>query len=319
MIERRFNPITGEWVLVSAFTQARPTNPTTDCPLCVGGVEFSEEYDLASFDNKYPAMKLDAPEVEDESEIFKKVPSKGNCEVVVYTYNHDSAMSLMPLYQIEKLIDVWIDRYVALSSYDFIKYVYIFENRGPEVGATLPHPHGQLYAFPFVPMRVERKLDNLNKYFDEYKRCAICDIIEGEKRYEERIVYENEHVIAVVPFFARFPYEVQVYPKRHVTSLAMLTIEERSALAKALKNVTMKYDLLFQQAFPYMMMIFQAPSNTVSYEHSFHMHIEFAPVKRDKNKIKWMASVETGTWTFINPKISEEAAKELRNTFVEAE
>jgi len=316
MMERRWNLLTGEWVMVSAYTQARPTNPTNFCPLCPGGDEFETEYDLVSFDNRYPSMKLDAPEVQSTG-IYRKARSNGKCEVVVYTIEHESAMSMMPIHQIEKLIQMWVDRYLDLSQNRFIKYVFIFENRGKEVGATLPHPHGQLYAFPFIPKRIEAKLQALSQYYDENGTCAVCDIVDNEIKLKERIIYENESVIALVPFYARWPYEVHIYPKRHVSTLVELTNTERNHLAKALKVVTMKYDLLFKQAFPYMMMLFQAPVNDVSYLHAFHFHIEFNPVKRDKDKIKWMASVETGTWAFINPKIPEEAAKELRNVEVE--
>jgi len=315
MMERRWNLLTGEWVMVSAYTQARPTNPTNFCPLCPGGDEFETEYDLVSFDNRYPSMKLDAPEVQSTG-IYRKARSNGKCEVVVYTIEHESAMSMMPIHQIEKLIQMWVDRYLDLSQNRFIKYVFIFENRGKEVGATLPHPHGQLYAFPFIPKRIEAKLQALSQYYDENGTCAVCDIVDNEIKLKERIIYENESIIALVPFYARWPYEVHIYPKRHVSTLVELTNIERYHLAKALKVVTMKYDLLFKQAFPYMMMLFQAPVNDVSYLHAFHFHIEFNPVKRDKDKIKWMASVETGTWAFINPKIPEEAAKELRNVEV---
>jgi UDPglucose--hexose-1-phosphate uridylyltransferase len=316
MMERRWNLLTGEWVMVSAYTQARPTNPTNFCPLCPGGDEFETEYDLVSFDNRYPSMKLDAPEVQSTG-IYRKARSNGKCEVVVYTLEHESAMSMMPIHQIEKLIQMWVDRFLDLSQNRFIKYVFIFENRGKEVGATLPHPHGQLYAFPFIPKRIEAKLQALSQYYDENGTCAICDIVDNEIKLKERIIYENESIIALVPFYARWPYEVHIYPKRHVSTLVELTNTERYHLAKALKVVTMKYDLLFKQAFPYMMMLFQAPVNDVSYLYAFHFHIEFNPVKRDKDKIKWMASVETGTWAFINPKIPEEAAKELRNVEVE--
>ncbi|ODN30304.1 galactose-1-phosphate uridylyltransferase [Fervidobacterium thailandense] len=316
MLERRYNVLTGEWVIVSALTQQRPTNPTNECPLCVGGAEFSEPYDLCSFDNRFPSLRVDAPEVYYEDEIYAKERALGKCEVVVYTVEHESAMSLMPVHQIEKLIKMWADRYLELSKLPFVKYVFIFENRGAQVGATLPHPHGQLYAFPFIPKRIEAKLTALTRYFDEHHSCALCDVIERELKHGERIVHENEAFIAVVPFYARWPYEVHVYPKRHVGSIVELNNKERYLLSKVLKVVTMKYDLLFQQAFPYMMMLFQAPVNDVRYQHAFHFHVEFNPVKRDKDKIKWMASVETGTWAFINPKIPEEAARELRSVEV---
>lgn len=316
MLERRYSVLTGEWIVVSAYTQQRPTNPTAECPLCVGGAEFSEPYDLCSFDNKYPSLKVDAPDVPTGERTRLKSSAKGKCEVVVYTLEHESSMSLMPVHQIEKLVRMWIDRYLELSSYPFVKYIFIFENRGAQVGATLPHPHGQLYAFPFLPKRIEAKLEALASYYDEHRSCAVCDVTFEELNVGERIIYENEAFVALVPFYARWPYEVHVYPRRHVSTLVELTNAERYLLSKTLKVVTMKYDLLFQQAFPYMMMLFQAPVNGPRFAHAFHFHVEFNPVKRDKDKIKWMASVETGTWSFVNPKVPEEAARELRNVEV---
>ncbi|QTA38101.1 galactose-1-phosphate uridylyltransferase [Thermosipho ferrireducens] len=318
MLELRYNPLTDEWIIVSAFTQKRPTRPkTTECPICPGGVEFPGTYDLVSFDNKYPSLQLNPPNVVSESPILKRKPAKGNCEVIVYTSNHQSSLSEMPLLQIEKLIEMWVDRTRDLMQYNFVKYIFIFENRGQEVGASLEHPHGQLYAFPFIPIRISRKLDAFEKGYEEHKKCVICKILEEELSKKERIVYENETMITIVPFYARFPYEVHIYPKRHVDSFLYLSGQEKKDLAKALKIITMKYDRLFNIPFPYMMMFFQSPVNTKDFSRIFHFHVEFNPPKRDKNKIKWMASVETGTWTFINPKIPEEAAQELRNIKVE--
>ncbi len=314
IIELRYNPISDEWVMVSAGRQKRPNIPKNSCPLCPDGVETLGDYDLVSFENRYPALKKDPPNVEDTGiKIFKKAPSKGVCEVVVYTKEHNSSLPMMPRIQIEKLIQMWIDRTRELKTHEFIKYIYIFENRGQEVGATLPHPHGQIYAFPFIPKRIDAKIRGMQKHFEKNKKCTICDIVKEESLYKERIVYENEYFIAIVPFYARFPYEIHIYPKRHVDMIIYLSNQEKKALADILKVITMKYDRLFDMEFPYMMMFFQAPVNGEDLSSFFHFHIEFDPPKRAKDKIKWMASVETGTWTFINPILPEEAAKKLRD------
>ena len=313
MMELRHNPIVDEWILVSSDRQKRPVQPTTStCPLCPGGAEFDRNYDLAVFDNRFPSLKIDAPDVEQPAEkAFKNAPSFGKCEVVMYTSNHNSSMSRMPIGQIEKLVYVWENRTRELMKEKKIKYIYPFENRGKEVGATLSHPHGQLYAFPFIPKRVQVMIEAEEKYRQEYGKCVICDIVESELKAHERIVYEGNHFVAVTPYFARFPYEVHIYPKRHISFFMDMTAQEKFDLAVVLKIVTSKYDSLFDEEFPYMMAIFQSPVNPSMKD--FHFHIEFYPPKRDKNKIKWMASVETGTWTFINPTTPSDIAQELKN------
>ncbi|MBO8160549.1 MAG: galactose-1-phosphate uridylyltransferase [Thermosipho sp. (in: Bacteria)] len=316
MMELRYNPLTDEWIIVSATTQKRPVQPSKEeCPICPGGLELPEEYDLVAFENRFPSLKMDPPEIDwYQNGPLKKKRSYGVCEVVVYTSEHDSALSKMPLTQIEKLVKMWVDRTAQLSELKEIKYIFIFENRGKEVGASLAHPHGQIYAFPFIPKRIEVKIDAMSKWYRDEGNCPICEIIQNEG--EERKVYETENFVALVPFYARFPYEVHVYPKRHYSTLLEFSEKEKKEFAKVLKVITMKYDKLFEQAFPYMMMFFQAPFNSENVSPFFHFHVEFNPPKRDKNKIKWMASVETGTWTFINPVLPEEAAKRLRDVEV---
>ncbi len=311
MQELRFNPLTGEWVIVSTATQKRPVRPSSvECPICPGGLEFQdvEGYDIAVFENRYPSLLKNPPEVESIG-IFKKERAFGVCEVVVYTKDHDSSIPKMPLSQIKKLVSVWKDRTRDLFELSFVEYVFIFENRGKEVGASLSHPHGQIYAFPFIPKRIEVKIEAMRKWYEGRKKCPICEVISSESG--ERTVYENKSFIAIVPFYARFPYEVHIYSKRHISTILELSEKEESDLADSIKTIVMKYDKLFDQEFPYMMMLFQAPPKE-DVDHFFHFHIEFNPPKRGKDKLKWMASVETGTWTFINPVAPEEAAQKLR-------
>ncbi len=318
LLELRYNPLTDEWIIVSAETQKRPVQPSQQsCPICVGGIELPEDYDLVSFENRFPALKKEPPKIAEEDDFFQKARSFGVCEVVVYTKDHDTALPGMPIRQIEKLIEMWIDRTVELSKHDFVKYIFIFENRGKEVGASLPHPHGQIYAFPFLPKRILAKIEAMKNWYKEKNHCLICEIVEKELQKQQRIVYETDSFLVLVPFYARFPFEVHVYPKRHVTALFEFSAKERTEFAQVLKVITSKYDKLFDQEFPYMMMFFQKPFNIPANDELFHFHVEFNPPKRDKDKIKWMASVETGTWTFINPVVPEQAAKMLREIEVE--
>jgi len=313
MQELRLNPMTGEWVMISSERQERPVLPRPDaCPLCPGVLELERDYDLAVFENRFPALVREPANPSDSgSPLLESKASKGICEVVMYTSIHDSSLSRMPLSQIEKLVYVWADRYKELSQYPYVKYVFIFENRGKEVGATLSHPHGQIYAFPFIPIRMNLKLKNMKRYYSDKGACLLCDIVNEEIRLDKRLIYCNDFFIAMVPYYARFPYEVHVIPVRHIGNVAEMNPDEKKGLADILKVVTMKYDKLFDMEFPYMMAMFQTPSDGKDYEY-FHFHVEFCPPLRGKNKIKWMASVETETWQFINPSTPEEIADELK-------
>ncbi|KLO24590.1 MULTISPECIES: galactose-1-phosphate uridylyltransferase [unclassified Marinitoga] len=317
MLERRYNPITDEWVMISSSRQKRPNLPKNSCPICPGALELPAEYDLVSFENRFPALKKDAPEIENKSKVLIKEKSQGFCEVIVYTKEHNSELSKMSIKQIEKLINMWADRTLTLSKYDFIKYIFIFENKGKEVGATLPHPHGQLYAFPFLPPRIKAKMQSMKKWYVEKKTCTICEIIKEEIKINERIIYDTENFIALVPFYARYPYEVHIYPKRHIETIYELSNKEKKEFALVLKVITNKYNKLFDTPFPYMMMFFQKPFNINKSTHFFHFHVEFISPMRGPNLIKWIASVESGTWAFINPVDPEKAAEQLKNIKVE--
>jgi len=314
MQELRFNPMTGEWVMISSGRKGRPIHSEfKGCPLCPGNIELEQDYDLAVFENRFPALvKNPSPPLNSGSPLLKSKPSNGVCEVIMYTSVHKSSLTEMPLLQIENLIDVWEDRIIDLYSNPMIKYIFIFENKGEEVGATLSHPHGQLYAFPFLPLRIKTKLKNMKDYISKHHRCMLCDLIKEEEQLDKRIVFQNNFFIALVPYYARFPYEVHVLSKRHLGSIIEMNELEKKSFAEILQSVTRKYDKIFQRSCPYMMALFISPSEQDKYDY-FHFHVEFCPPLRDKNKIKWMASVETATWQFINPSSPEEIAEQLRS------
>ncbi len=314
MQELRFNPMTGEWVMISSGRQSRPIHSDFEgCPLCPGNIELEQDYDLAVFENRFPALiRHPSTPLNSGSDLLKSKPSHGICEVIMYTSVHNSSLAQMSFMQIENLIDVWKDRIRELSGHPRIKYIFIFENKGEEVGATLSHPHGQLYAFPFIPFRVKIKLNHMKKYFNKNQHCMLCDIVKEEVQLNHRIVFQNNSFIALVPYYARFPYEVHILSKRHLGSIVEMNELEKESFAQALKVVTQKYDALFQRSCPYMMALFISPSEQDKYAY-FHFHVEFCPPLRDKDKIKWMASVETTTWQFINPSSPEEIARQLRS------
>ncbi len=318
MQELRYNPVTGEWVIISAATNERPTQPADSCPVCPRSQEFYGDYDLAAFDNRFPALSSDLSSVEEiDSNLLKRGPSRGKCEVLMYTSSHGLSVPNMGLVQLEKLVEMWCDRYKEISKLDFIKSIFIFENRGREVGASLQHAHGQLYSFPFVPSRLEKKAKTLSDYYSCNRSCLICDLL-TDNSFTKNTVFENDSFMAVVPFFAKFPYEIHLYPFRHVSRIIDLTAVEKRDLAHAIRKTAKLYDSIYEEEFPYMMTLYNPPENCgFVYDDSYHFHIEFYPPKRAKDKLKWMASVETGTWAFVNPTEPEAMADTMKRLEVQ--
>jgi UDPglucose--hexose-1-phosphate uridylyltransferase len=317
--ELRWNPLLGEWVVTATHRQERTFHPPADfCPLCPtlsGGFETEipvPAYDVAVFENKFPSFRSDParPAVRGATP-YNVEPARGVCEVVVYSPHHDSTLANESEEQIYKLVQVWADRYRVLGSRPEIKYVFIFENKGEAIGVTLSHPHGQIYAFPYVPPIPARELRNMQRYWRGRRRCLMCDLARRERRMAQRVIYENDHFMALVPFFARYPYEVHIWPRRHVRDLLELKLAEQKALANILKRVTSGYDKLFAFSFPYMMLLHQRPTDGAAYRH-FHFHIEFLPPYRTRDKLKYLAGCESGAGTFIVDALAEETAAELR-------
>jgi UDPglucose--hexose-1-phosphate uridylyltransferase len=318
--ELRWNPLLGEWVATATHRQDRTFLPPTDfCPLCPtkpGGfpTEIPEPtYDIVAFENRFPSLQRDppAPSVEG-TDLYRVAPARGICEVVVYTPNHAATLASEPVEQIYKLVRVWTDRFRELSVHDFIKYVFIFENKGEAIGVTLHHPHGQIYAYPFVPPRVARELEQSLSYQQRTGRCLLCDILAEERQGRSRLVVENESFTSFIPFFARYPYEVHIASRRHLQALTDMTDAEQRALASAIKQTIAAYDKLFNLSFPYMMVLHQRPSDGDAYDH-YHFHIEFYPPLRTATKLKYLAGSETGAGMFINDTLAEDKAAELRS------
>lgn len=314
MSELRWNPILEEWVIVATHRQHRTHLPKTeDCPLCPGVSEIPEDFEIACFENRFPSLRKDPDEPEIEGDEFYRVrKAQGICEIVVYTPEHEGTLTDPSIQKIYNLIRVWKDRYEELGSREFIDYVFIFENKGEVIGVTLHHPHGQIYAYPFIPPKIRTELNASLKYYKKHNsRCLFCEILKKEREYKKRIVAENESFTAFIPFFARYTYEVHIYPNQHLRSIAEFDDTTQQDLAKVLKNVLVKFDNLFNFSFPYIMVMHQEPTTGEKYDH-YHFHIEFYPPYRDKNKMKYLAGCELGAGTFINDTLPEEKAKELR-------
>lgn len=319
MSELRWHPFLEEWVITATHRQNRTFLPPEDyCPLCPtkpGGFPTeipSPDYDIVVFENKFPSLQTNPPQPSVAATAVSPVaPAQGVCEVVVYTPQHHGTLADLPLQRISNLISVWQDRYHELGSREEIKYVLIFENKGEAVGVTLHHPHGQIYAFPFIPPKLEQELGASRRYYEKNGQCLFCATLAEEVRDGRRIVFETERFIAFIPFFARLPYEVYLAPKQHLTSLAEFTARDREDLALALKGLLLKYDALFGFSFPYIMVIHQAPTDGGSYP-EYHLHFEFYPPLRTATKLKYPAGCESGAGNYINDALAEEKAAELR-------
>jgi UDPglucose--hexose-1-phosphate uridylyltransferase len=319
MSELRWHPFLEEWVIVATHRQERTFLPPKDyCPLCPtkpGGFPTEvpkDHYDIVVFENKFPSLQRIPPEPAVESTPFSPVkPAQGGCEVVLYSQEHSSTLATMPVARIENLIRVWQDRYEELGAAEEIEYVLIFENKGEAVGVTLHHPHGQIYAFPYIPPKIEQELRASERHYAQQKKCLFCGILAEERKDGRRIVFEGERFIAFLPFFARYPYEVYLAPKKHLSCLAEFTPEDRKDLALVLKGLLLKYDGLFNFSFPYLMVIHQAPTDGGEYPH-YHLHFEFYPPHRTEKKLKYLAGCEAGAGSYINDTMAEEKAAELR-------
>jgi len=319
MSERRWNPVLSEWVVTATHRQDRTFLPPAGyCPLCPtqeGGfpTEVPEpSYELVVFENKFPSLQRTPPLPAVEGfDLCPVQPSEGACEVVLYSSDHNGSLAEMPLQRLIELVYVWKDRYIELGDRKEIAYVFIFENKGEAIGVTLHHPHGQIYAFSFIPPKIQREIDSEEKHYNQHKRCLHCDIVTSELAEKTRVIFENEKFAAFVPFYARYPYEVHIYAKQHLPSLRHFDEHAVAQLADLLSVVLRKYDNLWGISMPYMMVMHQQPTDGGNHPGS-HFHIEFYPPLRTKEKLKYLAGCESGAGTFVNDTLPEQKAQELR-------
>ena len=308
------------WVATATHRQERTFLPPDEyCPLCPtkpghAPTEVpSESYDISVLENRFPSLSLpEPPAAITGDDFFETAPARGVCEVVLYTQEHDATLSDLSLERIRRLIDVWTDRYVELSAKPDVRCVFIFENRGVEVGVTLHHPHGQIYAYPFVPPIIATEDTAFRNFAAKMGNCLLCETLARERADGRRFVLQNQAFSAFVPFAARWPYEVHIVSNRHVTSVADLNGDECDALASLLKDLLQAYDALFERPFPYVMAFHQKPIHGEGDE-SFHFHIEFYPPLRSPDKLKYLAGSEIGAGMFINDTLPEQTAESLRS------
>ena len=321
MNQLRWDPTLEEWVAYATHRQDRTFLPPAEyCPLCPtepGGFPTEvprESYDIVVFENKFPSFTPDAPEPDEPgSALTPTAPGRGVAEVVLYSDDHDATLAGMSERRIRNLIEVWADRYEELGALDYVNYVFIFENKGEAIGVTLHHPHGQIYAFPFVPPRPKKELEAGRNYRSENEnRCLHCDLLAQEHEDGRRLIVKGEHFTAFIPFYAHYPYEVHLYARRCAASIADLNGEERSDMAGVLKRLLVGYDRLFGFSLPYMMVMHQAPTDGKDHEGIAHFHVEFYPPNRTAEKLKYLAGSEQGAGAFIVDTLPEQTAQTLR-------
>lgn len=328
--EERWHPLREEWVIVAAHRQGRPWIGQTvaaqaerppaylpDCYLCPGNTRVSGATNpsytgVYVFDNDHPCVGPDAPiEPPAPPSPYRVRRADGLARVICYSPRHDLTMAEMEPGEIEAIVQTWQQQTRDLAARPEVKQVLIFENKGEVVGVSNPHPHGQIYATNFTWKTFETELQAQRRYRAETGRGLFADIIAAEQRDGRRILYEDEYAIAFVPYFARYAYEVYVAPKRTVPHMFALNEAEAAGVARALKDVTVRYDNLWQQSFPYVMPLHQAPTDGGSYE-DFHCFIGFLPPLRRPNTLKYLAGPEIGGGNFLSDTSPEVKAAELQ-------
>ncbi len=336
---RRYNPLTNEWILVSPHRTQRPwlgqvekvpadTRPSYDpnCYLCPGneraGGKLNPRYDNTFvFENDFAAL-LPHPHPHTSPspvfgeggtrwELLRAESERGVCRVVCFSPRHDWTLPDMPLPDIRRVVDVWADQTRDLGARDFVNYVQVFENKGAAMGASNPHPHCQVWASEHVPTEPAKELRSMSAYRDEHGTCLLCDYLALEIEQRERIVLQNDHFVALVPFWAVWPFETMLLARRHIGALPDLNEAERDALADAVKRLTTRYDNLFAVSFPYSMGWHQAPTDGAAHRET-HLHAHYyPPLLRSATVRKFMVGYEM----LANPQrdlTAETAAARLR-------
>ncbi|UIR55560.1 UDP-glucose--hexose-1-phosphate uridylyltransferase [Sphingobacterium sp. SRCM116780] len=327
----RLNILTGERVLVSPHRSKRPwqgqvedvnqeQRPEYDaqCYLCPtnkradGDVnpDYTESF---VFVNDFSALLKDTPHADiNEDELFIAESEKGICKVIAFSPRHDLTLPEMSVPAIKAVVDVWQDEFAALTKNEWIKYIQIFENKGAIMGCSNPHPHGQIWSQNHVPMELQKESVNQKKYFDKYGKTMLSAYIDAELKKSERIIEENDSFVALVPFWASWPYETMLISKRSVQNILAFTEKEKEDLAAILKLLTTRYDNLFNTSFPYSAGMHQSPVNSGDFpEWHWHMHF-YPPLLRSATVKKFMVGYEM----LANPQrdiTPEFAAQQLRN------
>ncbi|CAN5171043.1 galactose-1-phosphate uridylyltransferase [soil metagenome] len=312
----RWNPLLGTYNMVAPNRQHRPHLPTQGCPFCPGSGLVPLAFDVLLYPNDFPALSPHHPQPElGPSPFYHTAKAAGHCDVVLYSPDHYKGLAQLPLTHVNKLVDLWALRFDELSADKDVKYIFPFESRGEEVGVTIHHPHGQIYAYPFIPLKIKTELENSLKHYKSTGNSLLLDMVATEMQDGRRMVTQNEHFAAFIPWFNDYPYGVYIVHLQGKSSISDMDKQERTDLADILRQVTGAMDALFNKPFPYMMCLYQRPVNNIEYADAsdyYPFHIEFYTPLRAADRIKWLASSETGAWAAANTLLVEDTAPQLR-------
>ena len=324
--EIRYDPLLGEWVIVAGHRQDRTfLPPAGHCPLDPSAPGNLTEipaprYEVAVFENRFPSLTMhsgaDQPAGGPDwtpagpGSLLAQRPGNGRCEVVCFTQQHSASFADLTPAQAALVLAAWTDRSAALAALPGVEQVYCFENRGQEIGVTLAHPHGQIYAYPFVTPRTSRMLGTVGQYRLQAGRNLFDDLVQAERSDGSRVVREGDHWIAFVPHAAHWPYEVHLYPRRRVPDLQGLDAAERDEFCHVYLDLLRRFDRLFGTPAPYISAWHQAPVRAGRPE--FALHLELFTVRRAPGKLKYLAGTESGMGSFSNDVAPEAAAAALR-------
>jgi len=310
---RRRNPLNGQWVLVSPHRANRPwlgqvEKPSLpklpdydpNCYLCPGNTRTSgktnDDYQSTFvFDNDFPALLPSGDEPKNslkKSELFQAEDESGNCRVVCFSPKHNLSLPEMSVANITRIVNTWAEQIRELSNETNIQYVQVFENKGEVMGCSQPHPHSQIWATKHIPNEPFLETVEQSKYFKKHRNCLLCDYLDQERNNKIRIVIENEHFTALVPFWAVWPFEILLIANDHIASMPMLSPSQRIGLADIMKKITIKYDNLFESSFPYSMGFHGEPGDGEEHqEWHFHGHY-YPPLLRSATVKKFMVGFE---------------------------
>ena len=329
MWEERWHPLRQEWVVIAAHRQNRPwvgqrvNTPLPDVPaydatcyLCPGnprihGTHNPQYTDVFVFDNDHPCVGPHAPEPIPPAPPYQSRRADGIARVICFSPVHNVTLAELPVAHIQRVVAAWQQQTYDLGALPQVNHVLCFENKGAVVGVSNPHPHGQIYATNFVFKTIQTASEAMTQYARSEGRALMADIIAAEQLDGRRILFEDAHTIAFVPYFARYAYEVFVVPKRRVSHFYHLSDSESASLSDAIKAVTVRFDNLWQQSFPYVMPLHQAPTDGSQYD-DFHAYIPFHPPLRQPGLLKYLAGPEVGGGNFLNDTSPEASAHALR-------
>ncbi|MBA6152186.1 UDP-glucose--hexose-1-phosphate uridylyltransferase [Gelidibacter maritimus] len=307
---KRYNILTGEWVLVSPHRAKRPwqgqneeisdeERPAHDpsCYLCAGNTRINGEQnpdykDVFIFTNDFAALQTTSPNFSVNDGLFRAESEQGICKVICFSPDHSKSLADMDVQDIAKVVEAWKNEYIELGANELINYVQIFENKGAVMGCSNPHPHGQIWSQSTLPNEVEKKDQHQQAYYNQNKSSLLGDYLKQELEVNERIIYQNEDFVVLTPFWAIWPFETMIAPKKNYKDISELSDDEGVAFADAISKITKAYDKLFQTSFPYSSGIHQAPTNGENNEH-WHWHMSFyPPLLRSATVKKFMVGYE---------------------------